>query len=67
MVDISGLAEIGDSVRVHDVVLSDQVKILTDLEEIIAVATAPKKEEISEEAAVAEEAEPEEIEAGKKE
>jgi large subunit ribosomal protein L25 len=67
VVDISGLAEIGDNIRVRDVVLSDKVKIRADKEEIIAVATAPRKEEISEEVAVAEEAEPEEIEGGKKE
>lgn len=67
VVDISGLAELGDSVRVRDVVLSDKVKILDDLEEIITVATAPKKEEIIEEAPVEEEAAPEVIERGKKE
>ncbi len=67
VVDISGLAKLGDSVRVRDVVLSDKVKILDDLEEIVAVATAPKKEEIIEEAPVEEEAAPEVIERGKKE
>jgi large subunit ribosomal protein L25 len=67
VVDISGLAEFGDSVRVRDLVLSDKVKILADLDELIAIATAPKKEEISVEAPVAEEAAPEEIERGKKE
>ena len=67
VVNISGLAELGDSVRVRDVVLSDKVKILDDLEEIIAVAIAPKKEEIIEEAPVEEEAAPEVIERGKKE
>src|SRR5208282_6890134 len=41
VVDISVLAGLGDSVRVRDVVLSDKVKILADLEEIIAIATAP--------------------------
>ena len=66
MVDISGLTELGDSVRVRDVVLSDQVKILADPEEVIAVATAPRKEEISAEAPVVEEAAPEEIEPAKK-
>lgn len=66
VVDISGLAELGDSVRVRDVVLSDKVKILSDLEEIIAVAAAPKKEEVSAEAPVAEEAAVEEIERDKK-
>jgi large subunit ribosomal protein L25 len=66
VVDISGLAEIGDGVRVRDVVFSDKVKILADLEEVVAIAAAPKKEEISVEAPVAEEAAPEEIERGGK-
>ena len=69
VVDISGLAEIGDSIRMHDLVLSDKVKMLVDPEETIAVATAPRKEEISEEAPVEEEAAPEVVERvkGKKE
>jgi large subunit ribosomal protein L25 len=69
VVDISGLAEIGDSIRVRDVVISDKVKILADPKEIIAVANAPRSEEISTEAPVEEEAVPEEIERvkGKKE
>ena len=67
VVDISGLAELGDSVRVRHVVLSDKVKILADPEEIIVVVTAPRKEEISAEAPVAEEAAPEETERAKKE
>ena len=67
VVDISGLAELGDCVHVRDVVLSDKVKILANLEETIAVASAPRKEEISAEAPVAEEAAPEEIEGGEKE
>ena len=66
VVDISGLAELGDSVRVRDVVFPNKVKILVDPDEIIAIATAPKKELISEEAPVAEEAAPEEIENDKK-
>jgi large subunit ribosomal protein L25 len=67
VVDISGLAELGDSVHVRDLVLSDKVKILTDPEEIVAIATASKQEEISAEAPVTEEAESDEIERGKKE
>jgi large subunit ribosomal protein L25 len=67
VVDISGLAELGDGIHVRDVVLSDKVKILADLEEVVAIAAAPKKEEITAEAPVAEEAAPEEIERGKKE
>lgn len=66
VVDISGLAELGDSVRVRDIILSDKVKILADPEEIIVVVTAPRKEEVSAEAPVAEEAAPEENEGGKK-
>jgi large subunit ribosomal protein L25 len=68
VVDISGLAEIGDGVRVRDLVLSDKVKILADQDEVIAIAAPPRKEEvISVEAPVAEEAPPEESERGKKE
>ncbi len=68
VIDISGLAKIGDGIRVRDVVLSDKVKILAEPDEVIAVAAAPRKEEVSVEAApVAEEAEPEEAEQGKKE
>ncbi len=66
VVDISALAEIGDGVRVRDIVLSDKVKILADLDEVIVIAAAPKKEEIIVEAPVAEEAVPEESERGKK-
>jgi large subunit ribosomal protein L25 len=62
VVDISGLAEIGDSVHARDLVLSDKVKILGNLEETIAVAAAPRKAEISEEAPVEEEAVPEVVE-----
>ncbi|MFA4902069.1 MAG: 50S ribosomal protein L25 [Desulfobaccales bacterium] len=66
VVDISGLAELGDAVRVRDVVLSDKVKILADMEDVIAIAAASKKEEVSAEAPVTEEAVPEEAERGKK-
>jgi large subunit ribosomal protein L25 len=67
VIDISSLAKIGDGLRVRDVVLSDKVKILADLDEVIAVAAAPRKEEVSVEAPVAEEAAPEEVEPAKKE
>jgi large subunit ribosomal protein L25 len=62
VVDISGLAEIGDSVHARDLALSDKVKILGNLEETIVVAAAPRKAEISEEAPVEEEAVPEVVE-----
>jgi large subunit ribosomal protein L25 len=67
VVDISGLAEFGDGIRVRDIVITDKVKILADPEEIIAMAAAPRKEEISTEAPVVEEAAPEVIERGAKE
>jgi len=68
VIDISGLAKIGDGIHVRDVVLSDKVKILADQDEVIAVAAPPRKEEVSVEAApVAEEAAPEEAEQGKAE
>ncbi len=67
VVDISGLAELGDSVRVRDVVLSDQVEILEDLEDIIAVASATREEQVIEAAPVEEAAAPEVIERGRKE
>ncbi len=70
-VDISRLANVGDGIHVRDIVLSDKVKILDDLGEIIVVATAAKAEEVEEVAAEAEVAEevtePEVIEKGKKE
>jgi large subunit ribosomal protein L25 len=66
VVDISGLTAVGASIRVRDLVLSDKVKILADPDEVVAVAAAPRKEEISVEAPV-EEAEPEETETAKKE
>ena len=65
VVDISGLAELGDSVRVRDVVLSDQVEILEDPEDIIAVASATREEQVVEAAPVEEAAAPEVIERGK--
>ncbi|MGA7577196.1 MAG: 50S ribosomal protein L25 [Desulfobaccales bacterium] len=67
VIDISGLAKIGDGIRVRDVVLSDKVKILAEPDEVIAVAAAPRKEEVSVEAPVAEEAAPEEADQAKKE
>ncbi len=71
VVDISGLKKIGDGIRVGDLVLSEKVTVLTDADEMIILATAPKEEvleEVTPEAAAVEEAaEPEVIEKGKKE
>jgi large subunit ribosomal protein L25 len=67
VVDISGLTALGASIRVRDLALSDKVKILADPDEVVAVAAAPRKEEIGAAEAPAEEAEPEEAESAKKE
>ncbi|MGA9755249.1 MAG: 50S ribosomal protein L25 [Desulfobaccales bacterium] len=67
VVDISGLAEIGDAIHVRDVVLPDMVEVLDDKDEMIAVASATKEEQIVAEAPGEAEAEPEVIESGKKE
>lgn len=72
VVDISRLEKIGDGIHVSDLVLSDKVEVVSDTDEMIVLATAPKAEveevaptEVEE--AVAEGAEPEVIEKGKKE
>lgn len=68
VLDISSLMKIGDSIHVRDLVISDKVTILTGLEEMLVIATAPKVEEVVVAAvttALAEEAEV--IEKGKKE
>jgi large subunit ribosomal protein L25 len=66
-VDISGLAELGAGIHVRDLVLSDEVEVLDDGDEMIAVATATKEELIVEEAPVEAAAEPEAVESGPKE
>jgi large subunit ribosomal protein L25 len=63
-VDLSILKEIGDAIHVGDIKLPANIRVLTDLEEIVAVVTAPEAEEVEEEIAAAE---PEVIERGKKE
>ena len=65
MVDIAGLANIGDSIHVRDIQVPPAVEILTDLDELIVLATAPEAEEVEEVEAAA--PEPEVIERGKKE
>jgi large subunit ribosomal protein L25 len=66
-VDITGLAEIGAGIHVRDIVLSEKVEVLDDMDEMIAVASATKEEPIVEEAPVEAEAEPEVVESGLKE
>ncbi len=67
VVDVSKLAEVGDSLLVKDLEVSDKVEILTDLDEVIVVATAPRVSEEAEEAEAVAEEEPKVIERGKKE
>lgn len=43
-VDIAVLAQIGDSIRVRDLAISDKVRILADEDETIAVVTQTKEE-----------------------
>lgn len=44
-IDISVLAKIGDGIRVHDVKISDKVRIVTDGDEMVAVVTLAKEED----------------------
>jgi large subunit ribosomal protein L25 len=44
IVDISGLAQVGDGIRVKDIVVPDQVSILDDPDEMVVVATYAKIE-----------------------
>jgi large subunit ribosomal protein L25 len=69
VVDLAALAKVGDSVHVGDLVLSENVKILSAPTEMLVIATAAKVEEAVEAAAapVAGVEEPEVIEKGKKE
>lgn len=71
VVDISRLANVGDGIHVRDIILSENVKVLSDPEEMVVVVTASIVEEVEEVAAEAipgeEMAEPEMIEKGKKE
>ncbi|MCI0518933.1 MAG: 50S ribosomal protein L25 [Chloroflexi bacterium] len=62
-VDISVLKEIGAALHVRDIHLSDKVRVLTDLDEVVVIITPPAGEEAAEAAGAAE---PEVIERGKK-
>jgi large subunit ribosomal protein L25 len=67
IVDISTLTEVGAVIRVRDITLADGIRVLTDLDEMIVLITAPlaeEEEEVVEEPAVPE---PEVIERGRKE
>ena len=66
VVDVARLVNIGDSIHVRDLEVSDKVQVLADPDEIIVVATGAAPEEV-EEVAEPEAGEPEVIERGKKE
>lgn len=68
VVSISSLAEIGDAIYVREIDLPDEVEVLTDLDEVVVLVTAPAMEEEEEEEELEEEElEPEVIEKGKRE
>lgn len=67
IIDISGLKEIGDSILVKDITVSDKVTILTPLDEMVILVTAPEAEEVEEVTTSQGAEEPEVIEKGKKE
>jgi len=67
VVDISHLNKIGDGLYVRDIKLSDKVAILSDMDEMVVLITAPAAEEVVEEVAIPGAEEPEVIEHGKKE
>ncbi|MBK9926218.1 MAG: 50S ribosomal protein L25 [Anaerolineales bacterium] len=46
-VDIAPLARVGDAIRVRDVIVSDKLRILDNSDTVVAVASAPKVEEVS--------------------
>jgi large subunit ribosomal protein L25 len=72
VVDIAPLLKIGDAIHVKDIVVPENVTVMSAPDEMIVLATAPAKEEVEEvvtpeAAVVAEGTEPEVIEKGKKE
>jgi large subunit ribosomal protein L25 len=69
VVDVSILTEIGDGIYIKDLNLGEEVDILTDEEEMLALVTAQTAEAVEEEEEIEEEleGEPELIERGKAE
>lgn len=53
VVDIAALAKVGDAIHVSDLVLAENIKVLSSPEEMIVIATAAKVEEVVEAAVVA--------------
>jgi len=67
VVDISGLAQVGDGIHVRDVVVPDNVRVLSDSDEMVAVTTFAKVEVVEEAPVAAEGAVPAEAEAAEPE
>ncbi len=68
VVDVSSIKEVGDALYVRDIQLSENITILTDLDEMVVLATYAEIEEEEEEVEEEElEAEPELVERGRKE
>lgn len=74
VVDLDPIKQVGDAIHVRDIVVSDNVRVLDDPDEMIVVATYAKEEEVETPAVAAEAAVPEtaaepelSVERGKKE
>ena len=68
VVDVSNLANIGDSLHVSDIVVPESVTIIDSFDEMLVLITSPAAEEVEVvEPTEGEEVEPEVIEKGKKE
>ena len=65
IVNISGLAEIGDALYIRDLIIPDKVHVLNDMDAMVAVVTAQASEEPA--AGETGEIEPEVMTKGKKE
>lgn len=70
IVDISTLTDIGNAIHVSDLPVPSSIHVLTELDELVILVTAPaveEKVEVAEEAVAAPVVEPEVVERGKKE
>ena len=67
VVDVSGMAKIGDAIYVRDLKVDEKVTVLENPDETVVIITAQAAEEVVEEVVAAAVEEPEVIEKGKKE
>ncbi|MDD5468287.1 MAG: 50S ribosomal protein L25 [Anaerolineales bacterium] len=68
VIDVSVLKQIGDALHVRDIPVSDKIQVLTAMDEVVAIVTAPAaEEEVAPAVEVVAGEEPEVIEKGKKE